>query len=261
MLAPADIASIGAGSLVGLTLGLVGGGGSILAVPLLVYGVGIPSAHAAIGTSAIAVAVSAAANLAGHARAGTVKWRCASIFAASGVVGASGGAHFAKMVDGRQLLVLFGLLMVTIGLLMLRPRKSGGDENVRLTRATAGRLIPLLTMGGLAVGALSGFFGIGGGFLIVPGLIGATAMPLLNAIGSSLLSVTAFGFTTAASYAFSGLVEWRIAIFFMIGGAIGAVAGVRLASRLARHQHALGRIFAGVVVAAGSYVTAMSLSR
>ena len=253
-----DIASVGAGSLVGLSLGLVGGGGSILAVPLLVYGVGVPSAHAAIGTSAIAVAMSAAANLTGHARAGTVKWRCATVFAAAGVIGASGGAHLAKMVDGGRLLALFGLLMIGVGLLMLRPRTSAGDVDVRLTRATASRLLPLLIAGGLAVGVLSGFFGIGGGFLIVPSLIGATAMPLLNAIGSSLVSVTAFGVTTAASYALSDLVVWRIAAFFVLGGLIGGFAGVRLASRLARHQRAHGRIFAGVVVAAGGYVTAMS---
>ncbi len=86
--------------------------------------------------------------------------------------------------------------------------------------------MPLLIGIGLAVGALSGFFGIGGGFLIVPGLIGATAMPLINAIGSSLVSVTAFGLTTAASYAWSGL--GRLARWpglFIVGGALGGLAG------------------------------------
>ena len=77
---------------------------------------------------------------------------------------------------------------------------------------------------------MSGFFGIGGGFLIVPGLIGATAMPLINAIGSSLVAVTAFGLTTAASYAVSGLVDWPLAILFIVGGALGGLLGIKLAA-------------------------------
>ena len=89
--------SIASGSLVGFTLGLVGGGGSILAVPLLVYVVGVPSPHVAIGTSAVAVAASAAANLAGHARAKTVKWPCAIVFALAGIAGAAGGAQLGKI--------------------------------------------------------------------------------------------------------------------------------------------------------------------
>ena len=251
--------SIASGSLVGFSLGLVGGGGSILAVPLLVYVVGVPNPHVAIGTSAIAVAASAAANLFGHARAGTVKWPCALVFAVSGVVGAAAGAQFGKMVDGHRLLMLFGMLMVVIGLLMLRPRKSGDNADVQLTRASMPRLLPLLIGIGLLVGALSGFFGIGGGFLIVPGLIGATAMPMINAIGSSLVSITAFGLTTAASYAVSGLIDWPLAIQFIIGGALGGLLGIKLARHLSGHKHALTRIFSGVVVAVGIYVVVRSL--
>ena len=221
-----ELLAVASGSLVGFTLGLVGGGGSIMAVPLLVYVVGVPSPHVAIGTSAIAVAVSAAVNLVGHTRAGTVKWPCALVFALAGIVGAAGGAQLGKMVDGSRLLMLFGVLMVVVGLLMLRPRKSGGDPDVKLTRETMPRLLPLLLGIGFSVGALSGFFGIGGGFLIVPGLMGATAMPLINAIGSSLVSVTAFGATTAASYAWSGLVDWPLGL---------PVHRRRRARRLRRH--------------------------
>jgi len=195
--------ALASGGLVGFTLGLVGGGGSILAVPLLVYVVGVASPHIAIGTSAIAVAGAAAANLFGHARARIVKWPCALVFAAAGIAGAAAGAQLGKMMDGGRLLMLFGVLMIVVGLTMLRPRKSGGDPEVALTRDSMPKLLPLLIGTGFLVGALSGFFGIGGGFLIVPGLIGATAMPLINAIGSSLVSVTAFGLTTAASYAWS----------------------------------------------------------
>ncbi|HEX9070931.1 MAG TPA: sulfite exporter TauE/SafE family protein [Pseudolabrys sp.] len=254
-----DLLAVACGSVVGFVLGLVGGGGSILAVPLLVYVVGVPSPHVAIGTSAIAVAASAAANLAGHARAQTVKWPCAIIFAVAGMIGAAGGAQLGKMVDGSRLLMLFGVLMVVVGILMLRPRKSSGNPHIKLTRETMLRMLPMLIGIGLAVGALSGFFGIGGGFLIVPGLIGATAMPLINAIGSSLVSVTAFGLTTAASYAWSGLVDWGLAGLFVLGGALGGLLGIRLARHLAGHKHALTLTFSGIVIAVGLYVVVRSL--
>jgi len=255
-----QLLAVASGSLVGFTLGLVGGGGSILAVPLLVYVVGVASPHIAIGTSAIAVAVSAASNLAGHARARTVKWPCALVFAVAGIAGAAGGAQLGKMVDGSRLLMLFGVLMVVIGLTMLRPRKSGGNPDVKLTRETMPKLLPLLIGVGFAVGALSGFFGIGGGFLIVPGLMGATAMPLINAIGSSLVSVTAFGLTTAVSYAWSGLIDWPLAFLFIVGGALGGLLGIRLAHHLAAgYKHALTLTFSGIVIAVGLYVIARSI--
>lgn len=251
--------ALASGSVVGFSLGLVGGGGSILAVPLLVYVVGIPSAHVAIGTSAVAVAASAAANLFGHARAKTVKWPCALVFAFSGMIGAAAGAQLGKMVDGTRLLAAFGSLMIVIGLLLLRPRKSGGNPDVKLSGADVVRLLPWLVGIGLLVGLLSGFFGIGGGFLIVPGLIAATAMPIINAIGSSLVAVTAFGLTTAASYATSGLVDWPLAGLFIAGGALGGLVGTKLAHRLSGHKHTLSRIFAGIVIAVGIYVVARSV--
>ena len=147
-----------------------------------------------------------------------------------------------------------------VGLLMLRPRKSGGDPDVRLTRETMLQMLPSLLGIGLAVGGLSGFFGIGGGFLIVPGLIGATAMPLINAIGSSLVSVTVLGLTTAVSYAWSGLVDWPLAGLFIAGGVLGGLGGIRLARRLAVYKHALSRIFSGTVITVGIYVIIKSLS-
>lgn len=256
-----DAMAAGSGGLVGFVLGLVGGGGSVLAVPLLIFAVGVPSTHVAIGTSAVAVAASALAALGGHARAGTVKWPCALAFAVSGIAGASLGAQLGKMIEGNRLLLLFGLLMIAIGAISLRPRREGDATDVRLTRTSAARLLPLLAATGFAVGALSGVFGIGGGFLVVPGLVGATAMPLLNAIGSSLVSVSAFGLTTAASYAVSGLVDWWLAALFIAGGIFGSLGGLLLARRLAGHKRALGYVFGTLVIGVGLYVTANAALR
>ncbi len=253
-------ASTGSGSLVGLILGLVGGGGSVLAVPLMVYAVGVTSTHVAIGTSAVAVAASAAGNLVSHWAAGNVKWRCAGVFAASGVAGAFAGAAVAKRVDGDALLALFGLLMIVIGALMLRRRSGEGDPDVRLTAKTARRMLPLLVGIGFAVGLMSGFFGIGGGFLIVPGLILATGMPLVSAIGTSLVAVTAFGAATATSYSLSGLVDWWIAGLFVAGGLVGGVAGVSIGKLLAKRKRALSLVFAGVVILVGGYILVQSFT-
>jgi len=246
----ADILAFLSGATVGLVLALIGGGGSILATPALLYIVGVSNPHMAIGTSALAVSISAFANLITHARRGNVKWRCALVFAAAGVIGAGVGAAVGKQTDAQILLPLFALLMIIVGLAMLRPRKTEGDGAVRLTRENAPRLIAY----GLGAGALSGFFGIGGGFLIVPGLIGATGMTILQAIGTSLFSVGAFGATTAASYALDGLVDWRIAGLFIFGGVIGGLIGANLAEQLAKQRGLLQRVFAGVVFAVAAYM-------
>ncbi len=248
------------GGVVGLSLGVVGGGGSILAVPLMVYVVGVESAHVAIGTSAVAVAANALINLFGHARDRNVKWPCATVFAIAGIAGAALGAEFGKEVDGEKLLAAFGGLMVVIALLMILPRKGGENADVHLDTQSASRLLPPLAGTGFGVGALSGFFGIGGGFLIVPGLVTATAMPLLNAIGSSLVSVAAFGATTAVSYTISGLVDWQLALLFIAGGTVGGFAGIRLARTLATRKRALTLIFSGVVAVVGLYVLAKGLA-
>ncbi len=255
----AALAALASGGLIGLVLGLVGGGGSILAVPLLVYVVGVGSPHQAIGTAAVAVAVNALASLAAHARAGGVKWRCAGVFAAAGVVGAALGAELGKAVDGKRLLALFGLLMIGVGLSMLRRRRAAEAPDVRLTRESAAALLPRLVPIGFGVGLAAGFFGIGGGFLIVPGLIFATAMPLPYAIGTSLVAVSALGLTTAASYAASGLIDWAVTALLVLGGIGGTVAGIAIGRRLAARKGLLERGFAGVVIAVGAYVTLSSL--
>jgi uncharacterized membrane protein YfcA len=248
------LAALLSGGLIGIVLGLVGGGGSILAVPLLAYVVHMGSAHAAIGTAAVAVAANAAVGLAGHARAGTVKWPCALVFALAGMAGAVAGAELGKAIDGGRLLLLFGLLMIGVGVSMLLRKASEGQPDVRLTAQTAGHLLPRLVPAGLAVGLAAGFFGIGGGFLIVPALIAATGMPLRFAVGTSLVVVTALGLTTATSYALSGYVDWPIVALLIAGGAVGSLLGIRLGHRLAAHKSLLDRLFATLVVLVGLYV-------
>lgn len=259
MTATTIAAALASGTLIGIVLGLVGGGGSILAVPLLIYFVGIGDTHLAIGTAAVAVAANAAAGLAGHARAGTVKWRCAIVFVVAGVVGAAIGAELGKAFDGKRLLTLFGLLMIGVGLSMLRKRRTADAPDVRLTRESASILLPRLVPIGLVVGLAAGFFGIGGGFLIVPGLVAATAMPLTYAVGTSLVVVTALGLTTAGSYATSGLVDWGLTALLVAGGVVGTLIGMWLGRRLAARKGLLERLFAIVVIAVGLYVGASGL--
>ena len=251
-----EFSALFCGVLVGFSLGLIGGGGSILAVPLLLYVVGEPDPHRAIGTSALAVAVNAFLNVLPHARQGNVRWGPALLFAAFGVIGATIGSSLGKAYDGKRLLILFALLMIAIAVLMLRPRKGGGTGKARMTPRTALRLAGV----GLSAGLLAGFFGIGGGFLIVPGLILATGMPMLNAVGSSLVAVGAFGSATAVNYAISGLVNWPVAALFITGGVGGGWVGAAAAQRLALNRAVLTRVFAAVVVAVALYILWRSAS-
>jgi hypothetical protein len=251
------------GALVGFTLGLIGGGGSIMATPLLLYVVGLQP-HVAIGTGALAVSVNAFANFGGHARSGNVRWRCAIIFSVVGIAGAAIGSLLGKQVDGQQLLFLFAVLMIVVGVLMLRRKDKGSQTAGAISPASTGQACelwdprtrnPLPVVGAaLGVGALSGFFGIGGGFLIVPGLLFSTGMPMICAIGSSLLAVGAFGLTTAVSYGMSGLIDWPVAAEYLAGGLAGGLLGMLLATRLAPRKAALNRIFASLVFVVAGYM-------
>lgn len=240
----------GAGSLVGFTLGLVGGGGSILAVPLMVYLVGVKDPHLAIGTSAFAVAANAFTNVLNHARHGNVKWKIAGVFALAGVIGATLGSTLGKAVDGQKLLALFAVLMVVVGFLMLRGRKAGGNPDVELTKGNAPKLIAT----GTATGIMSGLFGIGGGFLIVPSLMYSTGMSIFTAVGSSLVGVTAFGLTTAINYALDGWVDWILAAVFIAGGVLGGLVGARLAKTLSASKGRLNTVFAGLIFVVAFYM-------
>lgn len=252
----ADGAALLSGAIVGFVLGLIGGGGSIFATPLLYYFVGVADPHIAIGTGAAAVSVNALTNLlslrAGGSRTMEIRacfrrgrhdWRVYRLGsrqdrrwpeAASPVRRADARGRGA---DG------------------LQARGAGGRRDWR-TAKTAARALPALLGIGTIVGVLSGFFGIGGGFLVVPGILAATGMPMINAIASSLVSVTAFGAATAASYAWSGLVDWRIATLLLVGGLFGGLFGAWLAGLLAVRRRLLSQIFSAAVAGVGLYVIA-----
>lgn len=238
--------SIASGCLVGFSLGLFGGGGSILALPLLVYVVGVNPPHLAIGTSALAVSCNAFANLIPHARVKHIHWDCGIIFTVAGVVGAAVG----KMMDGNSLLFLFGLMMFAVAFAMLHPRAAGESTYKELTTT----IIVKLIVAGFTVGMFSGFFGIGGGFLIVPAMMLGSGMAMINAVGSSLLCVGAFGLTTALSYAWSGLVNWHIAAWFILGGIAGGVLGTKFAIHLSKRRIWLTRLFASAVMVIASFI-------
>ncbi len=243
-----EVIAITSGSLVGFVLSLIGGG-SIVATPLLLYAVGLPP-HVATGTGALAVSANAFVNFGGHTRAGNVRWAEAALFAATGVVGALVGSTIGKEIEGKRLVLLFALMMIVIGFAMLRPRKGGGTAACPLTARNSARL----TVIGLCVGLMSGFFGIGGGFLIVPGLILATGMPMINAIGTSLFAVGAFGLATALNYAASGMVNWLVAAEFIGGGIAGGYLGMKAACHLAAQRSTLNRLFAALVFIVAFYI-------
>ena len=237
------------GALIGFSLALIGGGGSILAVPLMMYVVGVPAPHIAIGTSALAVVANAATGLVNHARKGNVVWSSGLLFAGAGIVGAFFGSTAGKAFDGQKLLFLFAILMIVIGVLMLRRKGDGGSQDGDLTKQNA----PKVGGAGLGTGLVSGFFGIGGGFLIVPGLIASTRMAMLKAVGTSLVGVTAFGLTTALNYARDGLIDWALAALFIAGGFLGSALGTRAAAHLSS-KGLLTKAFSGVIFIVAAYM-------
>lgn len=250
MLPDPALAVILGGAAVGFLLAVFGGGGSVLAAPVLLYLGGVKDAHIAVGTASAAVAANAAFNLVGHWRGGRIKWPCATVFAIAGLAGSFAGSSLAKLISGPQLLLAFSIAMAAIGLSMFRRQAGDGDPDVHINMRLVLRLAPL----GLLTGFAAGFFGIGGGFLIVPGLMLATGMTMANATASSLLSVTLFGAATSANYALSGLVDWRLAGLLLAGGAVGGVAGLFIARRLETRARLARSLFAVLVLVVAVYV-------
>jgi uncharacterized membrane protein YfcA len=252
-LATTDLLVLLSGLLVGAVEGLIGHGAA-LGAPLLIYFVGLHNAHLAIGASAIGVAVSAPFSLASYARSGHVKWRCGAAFTFAGFFGAVAGSTLGESSPGERLIFLFGLLMLVIAAAMSIERRSECDAAVRLDARSASRLAPLLLLAGAGVGGLSGFFGICGGFLAVPTLLATTDMPLVYAIGTSLLSLLVFSLATTANYALPGLVNWHVTALFLVGGVIGGAFGEKLARRLVSKRGELARVFPAIVAAVALFL-------
>lgn len=256
MLIDTTIAIVLGGAAVGFLLAVFGGGGSVLAAPVLLYLGGVTDAHVAVGTASAAVAANAAINLAGHWRGGAIKWPCATVFALAGLVGSFIGSSLAKLISGQHLLLAFAFAMAAIGLSMFRRPKSEGDPSVHINARLIARLAPL----GLLTGLAAGFFGIGGGFLIVPGLMLATGMTMAHATASSLLSVALFGAATSFNYALSGQVDWRIAGLLLLGGAAGGIAGLFAARSLSTRARLARGLFATLILIVAVYVAWRSLT-
>lgn len=229
---------------IGLALGLMGGGGSILTVPILVYFLG-QDAQAAVVTSLAIVGTNAVIGTAMHWRAGHIRLRPALMFGGAGMVSAFASARLARYLDmsDELLLVLFALLMLVVGWLMLRPVKVDdkeepickGCEQVGLTLAT-----------GAGVGVLTGFLGVGGGFLIVPALVLVLGMPMADAVGSSLLIIVLNAMAGLAGYFPLEALDWQLTGVFIVAGILGLALGTHW-SRIWPTQR-LRSTFAGMVV-------------
>lgn len=263
------VLSIISGFLVGFSLGLIGGGGSILAIPLLLYFVGLaylPGVnpnyidHLVIGTTALAVGLNAYINAFIHWRKGNVRIIEGIVFTIPGILGAYTGARVGLIVHGGLLLFLFGILMIVIAIMVYkgkdRPRNakvvepSANSQGLieSLRRINFARIIPV----GFAVGFASGFFGIGGGFLIVPGLLFSTGLCMIKAVGTSLISVGTFGVTGAITYALAGEIDPVISILYLTGGVAGGFVGAKVASSLPRGM--LRKVFAVIIVIVAIYL-------
>lgn len=237
------ILAIISGIIVGFSLGLIGGGGSILAVPLFLYFVGLDAlpnaAHIAIGTTALAVGVNAYINSYMHMRKRNVAIRVGGLFAGVGVVGSLLGAYLGHITPGTKLLTYFAIAMIVLGIYMAvrqEPSKSGTQEEAprveeaqkkcpKLTASTAAKVSSL----GFLVGLLSGYFGIGGGFLIVPSLMFSAGLCITRAVGTSLISVGTFGVASGLEYTLYGESLLLIALLYVLGGIGGGYAGTSLA--------------------------------
>ena len=246
------------GSIVGFVVGLVGGGGSVLGVPILTYIVGVPSAHIAIGTSAVSVGVSALLNLVIHSRVGNVDWKIASAFSACGVVGVILGNQLGLVVEAKRLMLMFGLLMLVIASFMIYKAFFYVDKEVAHKGSVSSTDTHKIIWSGVIAGLLAGFFGIGGGVLVVPALIVATGMPAFTAIGSSLVAIVVFSLITIASYSYGSLVDWNLAASYTTGALAGTIFGSRLCSYLARFRLALSLILAAIIGLVGVSVVLKS---
>ncbi len=233
------------GLLSGGALGLTGGGGSILAVPLLVYLVG-ENIHLAIGTSLVAVGVTSLISSVSYMRQSLVKFKIAFFMAAPGLVSTYLGALINKQIKGPVLLLIFALLMIYIGYLMTSRKAPERKEETGSSGINYPRILTL----GFITGLASGFFGIGGGFLLVPALFLGANLKMKEAIATSLFIIFLFGMFGLASYLIQGReINLLISAVFVVGGSVGGILGAYYAKRL--DQVLLRRIFSVFIILIG----------
>lgn len=267
------------GIIVGLALGLTGGGGSIFAVPLLIYGLGV-APQSAIAVSLGAVAITSAFGAIEASVRGVVELRAALILAVAGMLSAPLGMYIGGHTSETLILLLFAALMLVVALRMgisaLRTPAESRVVRARLAEqaladsgtvcrySTDGRLrlnapcSAALAVAGLVVGVLSGFFGVGGGFLIVPALMLITQMGIHRAVATSLLVITLVGLSGLASAAWGGReIDWALTGLFVVGGVIGMFSGRGLARFMAGVT--LQIVFAGAMVCIALFIVAQRL--
>jgi len=258
--------SVVSGVIVGFSLGLIGGGGSILAVPLLLYFVGLSSipnaAHVALGTTALAVGINAYINSYMHLRKRNVAPKVGTLFAGVGLIGALLGTYLGHITPGGSLLLYFAIAMIVLGVYMgfFRHAASAGsrEEVDRVLEAASRcpkltrRVTTIVAASGFLVGLISGYFGIGGGFLIVPALMFSSGLCIARAIGTSLLSVGTFGVASGLEYAVYGDTLFIISALYVVGGVLGGYAGTGLAVKAPKKT--LQRAYGIIIVLVGIYM-------
>jgi uncharacterized membrane protein YfcA len=232
--------------LVGLALGLLGGGGSILTVPLLVYVAGM-DAQEAIATSLFVVAVTAVAGLAGHARGGTIRWRTGLMFGAAGMIGAFAGGLVGGRLPGELLLIAFALMMLATAVAMLRGRRGPAPAGTH-TGLPAGRVL----LDGAVVGLVTGLVGAGGGFLVVPALALLGGLPMPVAVATSLVVIAMKSFAGFTGYLTTVQIDWGLTLAVTAAAVVGALLGGRLVAKVP--QDLLRRGFGWFVLVMGGFV-------
>lgn len=232
------------GFAIGLSLGLLGGGGSILTVPALVYVVGY-SPGAAVTASLAIVGMNSLSGVLVHRKQGTLNWRVALAFGGAGMVAAYFAARLSHFFPPPVLMVAFALLMLAVGMMMLRSRHAD-DAHVE-PRSLAATLTA-----GAGVGALTGFLGVGGGFLIVPALVMLVGLPMPVAVGTSLLVIAMNSLSGLLGHLNDVPLDWQLIASFTLAGIVGAFVGARLARLI--HPDRLRQVFGLFVIILGAYL-------
>lgn len=238
--------------LVGVSLGVLGGGGSILTVPMLTYVAGI-DVKPAIATSLLVVGVTSAIAAISHSRAGRVRWRAAVIFGLAAMAGGYSGGLLAQFISGTALLIGFAVIMIAAGAAMLQGRSDAPDID---TDHHLPALKAILL--GITVGAISGLVGAGGGFLLIPALVLLARLPMPIAVGTSLIVISMQSFAALAGHLATEHIDWRLATYVTAAAVVGALAGGRLVAFI--DPVALRKLFGWFVLLMASVMLAAEVS-